>query len=128
MATLQPVNPADIYAPVGVYHHGVLARGVSQVLHISGTCGIATDGSVPPTLEEQLKLIWANIARILAEAGMGPDNVVKVTSYLTHPSQRVISGQVRQAYLGERKVAATSIVVQLLSDQWFAEIEVVAVA
>jgi enamine deaminase RidA (YjgF/YER057c/UK114 family) len=128
MLKTEAVNPADIYAPVGVYHHGVLTTGATRLLHISGTCGIAPDGRVPADLDDQLHLIWSNIARILSEAGMGPDNVVRVTSYLTHPSQRLANGRIRQEYLGERKVAATSIVVQLLNDQWFAEIEVVAVA
>jgi 2-iminobutanoate/2-iminopropanoate deaminase len=123
-----PVNPIDIYAPVGLYHHGVLASGATKVLHISGTCGIEPDGKVPDSLDDQLALIWRNIDKILREAGMGPSNIVKVTSYLTHPSQRIANGRVRQAYLGDHKVAATSIVVQLLNDHWFAEIEVVAVA
>jgi 2-iminobutanoate/2-iminopropanoate deaminase len=123
-----PVNPIDIYAPVGLYHHGVLTTGATKVLHISGTCGIAPDGKVPDDLEAQLTLIWQNIDKILREAGMGPTNIVKVTSYLTHPSQRLANGKVRQAFLGDHKVAATSIVVQLLNDHWFAEIEVVAMA
>ena len=128
MATASPVNPIDIYAPVGLYHHGMLTTGASKVLHISGTCGIAPDGAVPEGLDDQLTLIWQNIDKILREAGMGPTNVVKVTSYLTHPAQRLANGRVRQAYLGDHKVAATSVVVQLLNDQWLAEIEVIAMA
>jgi hypothetical protein len=75
---------------------------------------------------EQLELIWANIARILASAGMTVDNIVRLTSYLRDAQYAEANGDARVRALGGRAVPTTAIVAQTLVSQWLVEIEVIA--
>ena len=49
----------------------------------SGQLGIAPDGTVPPDVEAQAALCFAAIAAILAEAGLGLADLVRVNAYVT---------------------------------------------
>jgi enamine deaminase RidA (YjgF/YER057c/UK114 family) len=45
-------------------------RGAQRLLFVSGTMGLDEMGKAGALLDEQLILIWSNLRRILAEAGM----------------------------------------------------------
>jgi 2-iminobutanoate/2-iminopropanoate deaminase len=80
----QVINPAEgIYSATPDYVHAIELSAMQRLLLVSGTMGLDAEGQAAATLSEQLTLIWSNIRRILAEAGMTLDNVVRVTSYLT---------------------------------------------
>lgn len=126
---LRTVNPADgVYPATDDYVHAMEVAGPARLLFVSGTMGLRPDATAPDTLAEQLELVWANIRRILAAAGMGTDNIVRVTSYLTDPAHAPANQDARIAALGERRVPTTAIVVRTLSPDWLVEIEVVAAA
>ena len=74
-------NPKDIAPPSGKYTHGIATAAGARWLHISGQIGSAADGTVPSGIEEQVENCWKNIRAILADAGMGMDDVVKVTGF-----------------------------------------------
>ena len=120
-------NPRDgVYATTDDYVHTMEVRGVERLLFIAGTMGLRPDGTPGTDLAEQLELVWANIRRILASAGMTVDNIVRLTSYLTDPAFAEVNGQVRVAALGGRVIPTTAIVVQTVGDGWLVEIEVIA--
>lgn len=122
-------NPTTgIYRATTDYVHAMEVRGPARLLFVSGTMGLAHDGSAPGDLAAQLELIWANISRILAEAGMTIANVVRVTSYLRDVAFVPANSQARLRALGEHRVPTTAIVAETLSPDWLVEIEVIAAA
>lgn len=120
------VNPTDgIYQATADYVHAMEVTDVRRLLFVSGTMGLDLAGQAPQSLDEQLVLIWANIRRILAEAGMTTENIVRLTSYLGDASYAEANARARVAALGDRRVPTTAIVTQLLSSDWLVEIEVI---
>ncbi|MBJ3783898.1 RidA family protein [Devosia sediminis] len=122
-------NPATgIYPATPDYVHAMEVQGAGRLLFVSGTMGLADDGSAPSDLATQLELIWGNIGRILAEAGMTAANIVRVTSYLRDVAYVPANSQARLRALGAHRVPTTAIVVETLSPDWLVEVEVVAAA
>jgi len=117
-----------VYPTDGDWVHAVEVRGATRTLYVSGTMGLDAQGAAGATLQEQLDLVWSNIAAILAAADMTLDHVVRVTSYLREASFAEANAAARVAALGGRAVATTAIVVQTLVPEWLVEIEVIAVA
>ena len=122
-------NPVDgIYPTGGDWVHAVEVRDPQRLLYTAGTMGLEPDGTAGADLGRQLVLLWDNIRRILSEAGMTVDNIVRVTSYLRDVSYAGPNGDARVAALGGRAVATTAIVAATLSEDWLVELEVVAAA
>lgn len=121
------INPTTgIYPATPDYVHGLALREVERILFVSGTMGLDQAGTAPGSLEDQLDLIWSNLRRILAEAGMTTANIVRVTSYLRDAAFAEANQNTRLAALGERRVPTTAIVVETLSPDWLVEIEIIA--
>ncbi|MBV9836278.1 MAG: RidA family protein [Alphaproteobacteria bacterium] len=126
---ITPRNPSNgIYAATPDYVHAVEVSGVQRFLFVSGTMGLDADGRAPAGLDEQLMLIWNNLRRILAEAGMTVDNIVRLTSYLRDAAYAEANQNARVRALGGRAIPTTAIVVQTLTPDWLVEIEVIAAA
>jgi 2-iminobutanoate/2-iminopropanoate deaminase len=120
-------NPAvGIYAATPDYVHAMEVVGAQRLLFISGTMGLDAAGRPPKGLEAQLTLIWSNLRRILAEAGMTTTNLVRVTSYLREAAFVEANQQARLDALGDRRIPTTAIVVATLSPDWLVEVEAVA--
>jgi len=123
------INPTrGLYPATDDYVHAIELTEVSRFLFVSGTMGLDPSGAAPQTLSEQLGCVWENIRRILSEADMSPDNIVRVTSYLRNGAFAAENQEARIAALGNRRVPTTAIVVETLSEDWLVEIEVVAAA
>lgn len=123
------INPADgIYAATPDYVHALEVSSVSRQLLVSGTMGLDISGRAPEALEDQLELVWSNLRRILEDAGMTTDNIIRVTSYLTRAEDAGKNQEARLKALGDRRVPTTAIVVQTLVPEWLVEIEIVAAA
>ncbi|OKH87267.1 endoribonuclease L-PSP [Thalassospira sp. TSL5-1] len=110
------------------YVHAMEVTGAARFLFVSGTMGLDADGTAPDGLDDQLSLIWSNIRRILAEADMTAENIVRVTSYLSDVTFVQPNQDARLHALGERRVPTTAIVVQTLKPEWLVEIEIIAAA
>lgn len=121
------INPSDgIYPATRDYVHGMEVTGATRQLFVSGTMGLAEDGTAPASLDEQLELIWKNIRRILSEADMSVANIVRLTSYLARPEYAQKNQAARVAALNGHVVPTTAIVVTTLDLSWLVEIEVIA--
>ncbi len=122
-------NPQDgVYAATPDYVHAMEVCSPDRFLFVSGTMGLDENGAAGADLETQLRLIWSNLNRILAEARMTADNIVRLTSYLRHGSYVEANQKARLSALGGRLVPTTAIVVETLRDDWLVEIEIIAAA
>ena len=117
-----------MYATGDDYVHAVDLPAPGRWLFTAGTMGLDAHGVAPPTLAEQLELVWANLRAILAAHAMTVDDIVRVTSYLRDVAYADENALARVAALGGRAVPTTAIVVGTLSEDWLVEIEIVAAA
>ena len=96
-------------------------------LHVAGQTGVRPDGSVPSTIEEQTEVVWQNILAVLADAGMGIGDVVKITSFLTRHEHFPRFAQVRAKFLGSHRPASTLLVISSLArPEFLVEVEAIA--
>lgn len=98
------------------------------MLFVSGQVGAKQDGSVPEGMKEQTKTAIANLNKVLADAGMGVDDIAKLTIYLTDES---LLGEFMEAggsVLPSPPPASTLLIVKALaSPALLVEIEAIAV-
>jgi enamine deaminase RidA (YjgF/YER057c/UK114 family) len=123
------VMPSTIAPPAANYAHAMVSPAGSRLLHTSGVVPIGRDGTVPEALGEQASVVWANLAAIVAEAGMAITDVVSVTTYVVagQPLGDVMAA--RDGALGGHRAASTLLVVpQLARPEWKLEIALVAAA
>ena len=121
------IRPPDLAPPAAQYAHAVLSRGPAQLLHTSGVVPTRRDGSVPDTLDEQVALVWQNIAAIVRAAQMELTDLVSITTYVVvgEPLAPVMAA--RDTALQGHLVASTLITVPALAQPaWKVEIAAVA--
>ena len=122
-------NPTNgIYPATPDYVHALEVRNPARLLFVSGTMGLDDQGNAGRDLNGQLSLIWANLRRILAEADMTVQNIVRLTSYLRDAAYVEANQSARVAALDGHIVPTTAIVVQTLRDDWLVELEIIAAA
>lgn len=111
--------------PVSHYCHVVRS---GNLIWVSGTVGMAADGSVPADVEAQFDLALRNLDACLKAAGGGPEHVVKVTVFLVDVNDRKKINPARQRYFGEHRPASTLVEVSaLVLPELLVEIEAQAV-
>ena len=121
-----PHDPPSVPAPVGNYTQDLEVPAGSRLLFVSGQIPVRVDGTVPSDFEGQCHAAWDNLLAVLASAGMGPEHLVKVTTYLTGRDQAEVNGRVRRERLGAVRPALTVVIAQTFSAEWLLEIEAVA--
>lgn len=62
------------------YAHGIAAKG--RIVVTGGVVGWDVMGNFPPGFAAQARQIFSNILLILAEAGAGPEHLVRLTWYV----------------------------------------------
>lgn len=124
----KPTNALDAPAAAGGYAQAVEVTGASRLLFVSGQVPLTRDDVLPATFREQCQLAWANVEAQLRAAGMGFDNLVKVTTFLSNRDFAAENRDVRQEVLGTRTPALTVIITGIFDEAWLVEIEAVAAA
>ncbi|MFI7059586.1 RidA family protein [Kribbella sp. NPDC050124] len=126
---IAPLNPAILPAAAGNYTHGVQVDGARRMVFVSGQVPWGNEhGRVPESFEAQCRMVWRNVLAVLAEAGMGVKNLVKVTTYLSDRQFRALNSKIREEVLGDHAPALTVIICDIYSENWLLEIEAVAMA
>ena len=121
------INPDSIAGPAANYAHAVLTEQATRWLHTSGVVPIRPDGSVPDDIGEQAAVVWSNIGAMLADASMGPRDVVSVTTYAVAGELLGDVMAARDRFLGGHLAASTLVTVPALARaEWKMEIAVVA--
>jgi len=125
--TLIMRNPANAAPPTGMYSHGIEVPPHARWLYVTGQVGIDAEGRTATTIEEQCRLTFWNIEQVLASAGMGIADLVRLNAYLIDPRYIDPSRVARDAILGDARPASTVLVVSMLAlPEFWVEIEAVA--
>ncbi|HEY9019070.1 MAG: RidA family protein [Paracoccaceae bacterium] len=128
---MRQLSPASIAPPFARYAHGVELPAGWRIARTSGQLGLAADGTVPDNAHDQARICFANITAILAEAGMGPADVMHLAAYVTDRAHMAGYMQARDAFLADvtRLPTSTLIIVSGFTRPEFkVEIEVIAAA
>ncbi len=121
-------DPFPVAEPYrGIYAHGVEVSPESTTLHVSGQVGVASDGSLDASFGGQCRQAFRNLFAVLESAGMTKDDIVKLTFYLTRPSDMDELVDVRRELIdGVRPAVTTLFIGGLVSKDWLIEIDAFA--
>jgi len=124
------IYPANHPAPRGAYSPGVLVEdGGSSTLFVTGQLAVDIEGKVvaPYDVVAQTEFVFQLIGQILEAGGMGFQDVVKVTTYLTHMPDFEKYSPVRNRHFSENKPVSTLLEIKgLAREGCCVEIEVLA--
>jgi len=126
---MKVLQPEGWPRPKG-YSNGIAARGA--MVFLAGVVGWDAQERFPEGLVAQFRQALTNIVAILAEAGAGPEHVVRMTWYITSRDDYLAHGreigQVYREIMGKHfPVMAVVQVVALIEAEAQIEIEVTAV-
>ena len=110
---LKTRNPSTIAPPAAMYSHSVEISPNARWLFTAGQVGVRPAGT---------------ILAILADAGMGPEDIVRLNVYSTDPEGLKYLKVHREKYLEPGHVPASTWVVvsRLANPKWVVEMESVA--
>ena len=114
---MRDVNtPHDIgvAARIGTYSDAVEVAPDARWLALSGTPGILQDGTIPSDFAEEATQAWTNVCEALNEAGFAPNDLVKITQYLTNAEHIATHAEIRSRFLGSARPASMLVVVPAL--------------
>ena len=111
MAAIERFMVDGQFEPVSHYCHATRA---GDRIWVSGSVGIAGDGTIPATTVDQFRVAIDNVDAVLLAAGGAARHIVKVTVYLTDIADRAAINPIRQDYFGEHRPASTLIEVSAL--------------
>lgn len=111
MATIERYMVPGQLEPVSHYCH---ATRFGDRIWVSGSVGVAEDGSIPGDTVGQFQVALHNMDAALRAAGGTPQGIVKVTVFLTDVNDRAAINPLRQEYFGEHRPASTLVEVNAL--------------
>lgn len=126
----EAILPAGWPRPKG-YANGVVAKG--RMLFIAGMIGWDGQGNFPSDdFADQARQALRNVADVLREAGGTPDNIARMTWYVTDKREYLAAtsavGRAFREIIGCYDIAMTAVEVKaLIEDRAKVEIEVTAV-
>jgi enamine deaminase RidA (YjgF/YER057c/UK114 family) len=127
--TIKRYNPDAMYTPVAPYFQNNEVPAGARWLVTAGLVGMSKDGNLVKDQKGQLKQAWQNVRAAVEAAGMTPDDIVKLTIYMTkNASDHLLySRECRTEALGGAMPGATLIYVAGLADpDMVIEIDVMA--
>lgn len=118
---LKSVHPTDGYSH---------AAKAGSTLYIAGQVAKDLQGEIvgKGDFETQARQVFTNLKSIMAETGGNLNNIVKLTTFLTHFNYRETYRKVRKEFLQEPFPTNTLLIVEsLASPDYMIEIEAIAV-
>lgn len=128
---ISEIQPEHMAPPAAKYAHAVKVDNADSFLFTSGVVPMMSDGTVPPSIEGQARVVWANLLEILKSSQMGVANIASITTYVVAGEQlsdrlSAVMG-VRDEVLGDHRAASTLVTVPALArPEWLMEISLVA--
>lgn len=126
----QVYNPTTLAQPVGHFDRAVR---IGDILYISGTSALTNvtgpllDRKVPKSVEEQTRLTFENIKKVLEAAGGSLSDIFKLTVFLVRAEDFEVVDRVTKEYLPERGFINSAFRTDLVSPDLLVEIEATAV-
>jgi 2-iminobutanoate/2-iminopropanoate deaminase len=123
--TPSPIRPEGIYAPAS-YQHAVWA---GDTLYVAGQVARDAHGVLvaPGDAAGQARKVYGNLGAVLAAAGVTPQDVVKVVTYLVDRADAAAADAERLRFFGDHRPPHTELVIEALGPDVRLEVEVVAV-
>jgi enamine deaminase RidA (YjgF/YER057c/UK114 family) len=72
-------NPSDLPPPSGFSY--AAKHGSGRMVHLAGLTGHHADGSIDDDLVDQFRAACQSVARVIAESGGEPDDLVSMTIF-----------------------------------------------
>jgi 2-iminobutanoate/2-iminopropanoate deaminase len=113
---------------IGPYAQAILLNVGQQTLYTSGQIGLdpVSGEMAQGGIESETHQVLANLEAILKEGGMGKDNVVKTTVFLTDLSEFQAVNAIYEAFFEGHKPARSTVEVSKLPRAAKIEIEAIA--
>lgn len=123
--SIERIFPDGGATPRGHYTPGIRA---GDFIYVSGQGPIdpATDVLVVADIETQTRFTLENVARILAAAGAGVTDIVKVSMFLRDISDFQAMNRAYAAFFGDHKPARTTIESKFHKSEMLVEVDCVA--
>lgn len=128
---MRALTPPSIRPPFAAYAHGVEVPAGLRWVCTSGQLGLTPDDTLPEGAYAQARQCLMNCAAILAEAGMGPADVVRINAFVTDRAHMAGYMRARDEWLAglARLPASTLVIVSgFTRPEFLVEIEVTAAA
>ena len=128
---IREIRPEHMAAPAARYAHAVSVEGAERFIFTSGVVPTMPDGTVPPSIEGQARVVWANLLELLRAGDMVVADIASITTYVV-ASERLSEDlatvmAVRDEVMGEHRAASTLVTVPALARaEWLMEISLVA--
>ena len=101
---------------------------VDNTLWVSGQVGMDEKGAVGETIEEQARMAFQNLKKVLDDAGASMDDIVELVTYHTSMKDLKIFGKVKSEFITDNFPAWTAVgVTELVFPQLMLEIRATAV-
>ena len=112
-------------AAIGPYSQAIQA---GNILYCSGQIGLNPEsGALRDGLKPQTEQVFQNISKVLAEAGMSFENVVKTTVFLTDMTNFTAVNTIYQQFFVNPFPARSCVAVRELPKGALVEVECIAV-
>lgn len=119
------INAKEAPAAVGSYVHAVKANGL---VFTSGQLGLnPEDGTLPEGIEAQTEQSLKNIGAVLKAAGLGYEDVVKTTIFVTDMNDFAAVNEIYSKYFTGETPARSCVQAAKLPKGGLVEIEAIAV-
>ena len=128
---ISEVRPDHMAPPAAKYAHAVKVETADSFLFTSGVVPTMSDGTVPPSIEGQARVVWASLLELLKASEMGVSDIASITTYVVAGDQLrerldAVMG-VRDEVMGDHRAASTLVTVPALARaEWLMEISLIA--
>lgn len=124
---LRPLAPSSVRAPFARYSHGIEVPPGARLVFCSGQLGMSPNDDIPFDPAIQAGLCFANIAAILAAAGMTLADIVRLNAFAADREAMTAYMTVRDSLVADPPPASTLMLVSGFTRPEF-RIEVEAIA
>jgi enamine deaminase RidA (YjgF/YER057c/UK114 family) len=123
------INPETLGPAVGPFSRAVQ---LDNVLYIAGTSAFSHLAGpfdyryLPPSIEEQAKLTFDNVQKVVEAAAGTMADIFKITLMIKHRADYAVVNDIRAAYFPERSLISTGFQCELLRDDMLIEVDAMA--
>ncbi|MBM3510971.1 MAG: RidA family protein [Alphaproteobacteria bacterium] len=124
--TKDVINPPSLGPAVGPFSRAVrigdmlYVAGTSALSHLSGPLN---ERYLPPSIEEQTRLTYDNIKKVVEAAGGTMADIFKTTVLIKHDKDYATINKIRGAYFPNAGLISTAFICDLIRPDMLIEVE-----